>query len=67
MEDGNVDAVKTAPGAQKEAVADADNWWISFLYIGTFGSFIGFGFAFGLVLQTTFHAAPLQAAWMIDS
>ena len=28
---------------------------ISFLYIGTFGSFIGFGFAFGQVLQIQFH------------
>ena len=27
---------------------------MSFLYIGTFGSFIGFGFAFGQVLQVQF-------------
>ncbi len=27
---------------------------MSFLYIGTFGSFIGFGFAFGQVLQIQF-------------
>ena len=35
---------------------------MSFLYIGTFGSFIGYSFAFGLVLQTQFGRTPLQAA-----
>ena len=30
-------------------------WIMSFLYIGTFGSFIGFGFAFGQVLQNQFR------------
>jgi MFS transporter, NNP family, nitrate/nitrite transporter len=29
-------------------------WIISFLYIGTFGSFIGFGAAFPLLIKTTF-------------
>ena len=36
-------------------------WVISFLYIGTFGSFIGFGFAFGQVLQNQFGAHFLTA------
>ena len=58
----NVDAVRAEPGAQREAAACADTWWISLLYIGTFGSFIGYGFAFGLVLQTQFGATPLEAA-----
>ncbi|MFF4604888.1 MFS transporter [Streptomyces sp. NPDC001339] len=57
----NVDAVRAAPGAQREALRDRDTWWISLLYIGTFGSFIGFGFAFGLVLQNEFDATPVQA------
>ncbi|MFF8032092.1 MFS transporter [Streptomyces sp. NPDC016626] len=57
----NVDAVRTTPGAQREAVRDRDTWWISLLYIGTFGSFIGYGFAFGLVLQNEFDATPLTA------
>jgi NNP family nitrate/nitrite transporter-like MFS transporter len=35
---------------------------VSVLYIGTFGSFIGFAFAFGLVLQNQFHRTPVQAA-----
>ncbi|MET8982240.1 nitrate/nitrite transporter [Streptomyces sp. NPDC004539] len=58
----NVDAVRTEPGAQREAVARSDTWWISLLYIGTFGSFIGYGFAFGLVLQNQFGSTPLEAA-----
>jgi NNP family nitrate/nitrite transporter-like MFS transporter len=58
----NIDAVRTRPGALREASADMDNWWLSVLYVGTFGSFIGYGFAFGLVLQNQFAATPLQAA-----
>jgi MFS transporter, NNP family, nitrate/nitrite transporter len=58
----NIDAVRTQPGALQEASTDVDNWWISVLYVGTFGSFIGYGFAFGLVLQNQFAATPLQAA-----
>jgi NNP family nitrate/nitrite transporter-like MFS transporter len=57
----NVDAVRAAPGTQREAARDRDTWWISLLYIGTFGSFIGYGFAFGLVLQNEFDATPLTA------
>ena len=33
---------------------DPHTWIMSLLYIGTFGSFIGFGFAFGQVLQIQF-------------
>ena len=46
--------------------ASAHTWIMSFLYIGTFGSFIGFGFAFGQVLQVQFadaFATPLKAAY----
>jgi MFS transporter, NNP family, nitrate/nitrite transporter len=43
-------------------VRDPHTWIMSFLYIGTFGSFIGYSFAFGLVLQTQFGRTPLQAA-----
>ncbi|TDD50543.1 nitrate/nitrite transporter [Saccharopolyspora elongata] len=58
----NVDAVRARPGALREAAANKHTWWVSFLYIGTFGSFIGYSFAFGLVLQTEFGFTPLQAA-----
>ncbi|MBB1253313.1 MFS transporter [Streptomyces alkaliterrae] len=57
----NVAAVRTPPGAQREAVAVRDTWWISLLYIGTFGSFIGYGFAFGLVLRYEFDATAVEA------
>ncbi len=39
-----------------------DTWVISLLYIGTFGSFIGFSFAFGQVLQINFAAGRHDAA-----
>ncbi|MDF3149345.1 MULTISPECIES: nitrate/nitrite transporter [unclassified Streptomyces] len=58
----NISSVKNDTGAAKEAVKDAHTWIMSFLYIGTFGSFIGYSFAFGLVLQTQFGRTPLQAA-----
>ncbi|MET9885302.1 nitrate/nitrite transporter [Streptomyces sp. NPDC006430] len=58
----NFTAVRSAPGAQREAARTAHTWWISLLYIGTFGSFIGYGFAFGLVLQSQFGATPLESA-----
>ncbi len=32
------------------------SWAVSFLYIGTFGSFIGYSFAFGQILQISFVA-----------
>ncbi|QNS05923.1 nitrate/nitrite transporter [Streptomyces xanthii] len=58
----NLATVKNDTGAAKEAVRDIHTWIMSFLYVGTFGSFIGYSFAFGLVLQTQFGRTPLQAA-----
>jgi NNP family nitrate/nitrite transporter-like MFS transporter len=58
----NLAPVKNDTGAAKEAVRDGHTWIMSFLYIGTFGSFIGYSFAFGLVLQNQFARTPLQAA-----
>ncbi|WP_326596904.1 nitrate/nitrite transporter [Streptomyces sp. NBC_01803] len=58
----NLAPVKNDTGAAKESVRDAHTWIMSFLYIGTFGSFIGYSFAFGLVLQNQFDRTPLQAA-----
>lgn len=40
--------------AMREVAGDPHAWAISFLYVGTFGSFIGFSFAFGQVLQNQF-------------
>ncbi|MCQ4083859.1 NarK/NasA family nitrate transporter [Streptomyces sp. RB6PN25] len=58
----NLAPVRSDTGAAKEAARDVHTWIMSFLYIGTFGSFIGYSFAFGLVLQNQFHRTPLQAA-----
>ncbi|MFI0501927.1 nitrate/nitrite transporter [Streptomyces albogriseolus] len=58
----NVDTGPASTGALREAAGNPHTWWISLLYLGTFGSFIGYGFAFGLVLQNQFGATPLEAA-----
>ncbi|MFF9900248.1 nitrate/nitrite transporter [Streptomyces longispororuber] len=58
----NIASVKNDTGAAKEAVRDPHTWIMAFLYVGTFGSFIGYSFAFGLVLQTQFGRTPLEAA-----
>ena len=41
--------------------ATGNTWMISLLYIGTFGSFIGFSFAFGQVLQVQFTGHVLHS------
>jgi MFS transporter, NNP family, nitrate/nitrite transporter len=48
--------------AMRAILTQRDTWVISLLYIGTFGSFIGFSFAFGQVLQINFAAAGQTAA-----
>ncbi|MEU5991155.1 nitrate/nitrite transporter [Spirillospora sp. NPDC047418] len=51
--------------AMRDVCRDAHTWIMSVLYIGTFGSFIGFGFAFGQVLQIQFaddFGTPVRAA-----
>ncbi|MGY1814985.1 nitrate/nitrite transporter [Blastococcus sp. SYSU D00820] len=61
----NLTTARNQPRAMREALRQPHTWIMSFLYIGTFGSFIGFGFAFGQVLQNQFtdsFATPLAAA-----
>ncbi|MEV7728316.1 nitrate/nitrite transporter [Streptomyces sp. NPDC087917] len=58
----NLAPVRADTGAVREALREKHTWIMAFLYVGTFGSFIGYGFAFGLVLQTQFGRTPLQAA-----
>jgi MFS transporter, NNP family, nitrate/nitrite transporter len=53
---------KSNLGALAEALRYRDSWVMSFLYIGTFGSFIGFSFAFGQVLQINYLASGDTAA-----
>ena len=58
----NLTSVKNDTGAFKESIQESQTWVMSLLYIGTFGSFIGYSFAFGLVLQNQFGRTPLEAA-----
>jgi NNP family nitrate/nitrite transporter-like MFS transporter len=57
----NIAAVSNERRALRDACRDPHTWIISALYVGTFGSFIGFGFAFGQVLQNQFGAHFLTA------
>ena len=50
----NLRQARNEKRAMRQAAKEPDTWVISLLYIGTFGSFIGFGFAFGQVLQNQF-------------
>ncbi|WP_327156648.1 nitrate/nitrite transporter [Streptomyces tubercidicus] len=58
----NLAPVTNDSGAAREAAREPHTWVMSLLYLGTFGSFIGYSFAFGLVLQNQFARTPLQAA-----
>ncbi|MEV8096814.1 nitrate/nitrite transporter [Kitasatospora sp. NPDC085879] len=58
----NLAQLSNDTGTFKAIVKEKHTWLMSVLYIGTFGSFIGFSFAFGLVLQNQFGRTPLQAA-----
>ncbi|GGW20333.1 MFS transporter [Streptomyces capoamus] len=60
----NLASVKNDTGAAKDAARDAHTWIMAVLYIGTFGSFIGYSFAFGQVLTNGFGRTPLQAAYL---
>ena len=54
-----------AKGAIREVMTHRETWIMSLLYIGTFGSFIGFSFAFGQVLLVQFpeqFPTPVKAA-----
>jgi len=63
----NLTSAKNEKGAMREVMREPHSWVMSFLYIGTFGSFIGFSFAFGQVLQIQFKSTfdtPIKAAYL---
>jgi MFS transporter, NNP family, nitrate/nitrite transporter len=63
----NLGSVRNDPGALRAALRQRHTWIVSALYIGTFGSFIGYSFAFGQVLQVQFaadFATPVRAAYL---
>jgi MFS transporter, NNP family, nitrate/nitrite transporter len=57
----NIAHVRNEKRAMRDACREPHTWVISLLYIGTFGSFIGFGFAFGQVLSSQFTGHFLTA------
>jgi MFS transporter, NNP family, nitrate/nitrite transporter len=63
----NLTGVKNDKRAMRDVCRDGHTWIMSFLYIGTFGSFIGYSFAFGQVLQVQFKDqfdTPIKAAYL---
>ncbi|HET7277152.1 MAG TPA: MFS transporter [Dermatophilaceae bacterium] len=60
----NLSGAKSDYKAFADAVRDRHTWVISFLYIGTFGSFIGYAGAFPTLLKTQFPGHPLQLAFL---
>lgn len=61
----NLTQLRNDKRGMRDATKDAHTWIMSLLYIGTFGSFIGFSFAFGQVLQVQFTRTPRQAADLV--
>ena len=63
----NLSGVRNDRHGLRAVLKYPDTWVISLLYIGSFGSFIGFGFAFGQVLQVQFtvdYPTPIDAAYI---
>ncbi|MDS1270858.1 nitrate/nitrite transporter [Lipingzhangella sp. LS1_29] len=58
----NLASMRGNTADQVAVCRDRHTWLMSLLYIGTFGSFIGYGFAFGLLLQNQFDRTPIEAA-----
>ncbi|BCJ48828.1 MFS transporter [Actinoplanes sp. NBRC 14428] len=63
----NLSQARNEKRGMRDAAREPHTWIMSLLYIGTFGSFIGFGFAFGQVLQVQFSdvfSTPVKAAYL---
>ncbi len=63
----NLSQMRNDRRALRDVTRDGHTWVLSFLYIGTFGSFIGFSFAFGQVLLIQFpetFTRPVEAAYL---
>ncbi len=60
----NIAGVRADYKAYAAATRSRDTWVISFLYIGTFGSFIGFAGAFPTLLKTQFAGHPTWYAFL---
>ncbi|GAA3338463.1 NarK family nitrate/nitrite MFS transporter [Amorphoplanes nipponensis] len=63
----NLTQARNEKRGMRDAAREGHTWIMALLYIGTFGSFIGFGFAFGQVLQVQFaddFNTPVKAAYL---
>lgn len=60
----NLAEAKADPRSFAAATREKHTWVISFLYIGTFGSFIGYAGAFPLLLKNEFPEVSLSIAFM---
>ena len=60
----NVEDAAADPRAYGAAARQRHTWIISFVYIGTFGSFIGFSGAFPTLLRTEFPDVTLSIAFL---
>ncbi|MGW5054218.1 MFS transporter [Actinokineospora sp. NPDC004072] len=65
----SITSAKPDGTSYRQALANKHTWVMSFLYIGTFGSFIGFSFAFPALLQIAFggHTALAFIGALIGS
>ncbi|MDG5484377.1 NarK family nitrate/nitrite MFS transporter [Mycolicibacterium gadium] len=59
----NLSEAKADVGPVWQSLRHADTWVMSFLYIGTFGSFIGYSAAFPTLLKTVFDRGDIALAW----
>jgi len=60
----NLSAAKADPRSFGTAAREKHTWLISFIYIGTFGSFVGFAGAFPTLLDKEFPEVTLSLAFM---
>ena len=63
----NLTQARNERRSMRDTVREPHTWVMSLLYIGTFGSFIGFSFAFGQVLLVQFadsFSTPVNAAYL---
>lgn len=55
----NLETAKSNPREQLTVLKEKQTWIMSFLYIGTFGSFIGYSAAMPLLIKVNFWRQPL--------
>ncbi|HEY1440572.1 MAG TPA: nitrate/nitrite transporter, partial [Mycobacterium sp.] len=58
----NLQDYRIEMSTMRAVLSERHTWVIALLYVGTFGSFIGFSFAFGQVLQMNFVASGQNTA-----